>query len=161
MWKTVQLRLDEKRKPIFEWESELSLALANMRLLPSRSLGYKSPHEKFTLFSRRSTLEPAVSLPNQTNDVKLPSWLKSGSLAYMKIPSTLGISKPLQEVLVKEILSACHAHVYFSKSGRTDTVSIHHLSRHPLCENGNDCQIDNSAVLDLNNNIETVESVQP
>ena len=55
--KTIELRLAQNGKKHGQWESELQFAVMNIRALPSRALNYKSPHECFFSFTRRSTVE--------------------------------------------------------------------------------------------------------
>jgi len=133
LWRTIQLRLAEEGKPQNQWAEELHKALMNIRALPSRALGFQSPHDLFCAFARRSTLNPIDAV--QTNGeamIRLPDWLVVGNLAFAKRHVRNTKDDPLvDQVTILELISPYVARVKFSESGREVTVSTRHLSRHP------------------------------
>ena len=83
LWKTVQLRLSQCGKLMTDWESELSFALSNMRVLPSRSLSFASPHSAFLAFERHITLEDPVINESSEPSISAPNWLRPGNNTYL------------------------------------------------------------------------------
>jgi len=136
IWKTCLLRLKENGSGEYQWDKELPLALNNIRSLPSRALDMQSPHEILFNFSRRSYFEDMEpSQKSNHTEFATPNWLKEGHNAYYKNHTRKGKSDPLVELVrVRKIVSPHVAVVEFQNSGRSDTVSISHLSRAPNSE---------------------------
>ena len=63
------MRLLQNGREIDQWESELHMALANLRLLLSRAIDFDSPHSRFLNFKRRTTVEEPI-LSNGTTLIK-------------------------------------------------------------------------------------------
>lgn len=134
IWKTVLLRLAESESSETCWDEELPLALANVRALPSRALGFRSPHDAFLGFRRRSTIDEKTPLSSKSlsQKVSLPPWLCEGRFAYLKNHRRQRKSDPLvHKIKIIRVLSPYHAEVLFPESGRQSTVSTRHLSRAP------------------------------
>jgi len=141
LWKTLQLRLLQNKKAPNEWESELPFALSNIRLFPSRSLSYKSPHDAFFQFSRRSTLDDIPMKKDKIKHFVQPDWLKEGNIVLFKKHN----DEKLMPVRVNKILSPYHLQVTFPQNGRMDTISSRFVSRCPNQQILNNFEISSKA----------------
>ena len=97
------------------------------------ALDYKSPHECFIGFARRSKLDPISPVcGKQTGVIKLPEWLRVGEVAYARRQVRRSKSDPLVDlVTIMEIVSSHVVRVCCSETGRVSTMSTRHLSRAP------------------------------
>lgn len=130
LWKTICLRLEQRKLPISRWKEELPWAVANIRALPCTALDGQSPHNRFVQFKRRFTFQSQAEVPQEENvseNVSIPPWLSVGKVVLLKD----GVEKGrLHQVQVEKLCSPYHALVRWG-SGRTDTVSTKRLSRYP------------------------------
>jgi len=133
IWRTILLRLEQQNKDLTQWREELDFALSNIRALPSRSIDFQSPHERFFGFARRSTLEPICSLlDSPTVSAEITVWLIVGNPAYAKRQVRKSKADPLvDKVTIIEILSPYVVRVQYNATGRRTTISSRNLSRCP------------------------------
>lgn len=140
IWATVQLRLRQKQLPLEAWPTELSMAVANIRALPSRAIGYETPHSRFLNFPRHSTLAPPKQTTKEPCNLDLvPEWLCPGAVVLFKRHVRNKSDPKTVRVEVVEVNSPHFITVKFS-SGRVDTVATKHVARFPT--DVTECRVD-------------------
>ena len=83
--RTVNLRLKQSSKPIGLWDEELPAALMNIRSLGSRAIGFESPHNRFSGFSRRSSLDlQKEQMTTRLSPTLTPAWMRAGEPICVK-----------------------------------------------------------------------------
>ena len=122
IWNTILLRLEESKGDVDKWESELNLALMNIRSLPSRALKYQSPHSLFLGFERRSTLQATNQPESKATAAVVPEWITADCPVYFKCHARSSkYDEKVQKVIILDILSPYVVCVKF-ENGREDTV---------------------------------------
>ena len=118
VWKTIQLTLKSYNLPLSRWELVLAEALHSIRSLLCTTTNATS-HERFFIFQRRST-----------TGMSLPSWMTTGSKAFMKRFVRHSKSDPLVDEVEIMHVNPNYAQVR-CPNGREMIVSLRNLAPCP------------------------------